>query len=270
MQGSQQEVTMQTRPWTVSEMIAQLDQQHNYVNDQIGNLWLKIDAYPVLLIFVPNCVPRLSFPAELQVMDGGNAVLQFRCSVPGHWLQLLALQPHKPKWVSVSKHIVQKQHIVWHGTISYPRVEVWIECQPRNEHCWSCNNWWQEPDTAALQQARQLPMNSNDRLGYCSKHETTWDETTVYTTIKQLRCSRTEMYMWELWIIITTFLSSWPDPMNNLRKVLAVGLPISNLRIFSCRASSSSFLCRAAWRRTVAQRRRGEGAGSQARGAGGG
>jgi hypothetical protein len=36
------------------------------------------------------------------------------------------------------------------------------------------------------------------------------------------------------------FLSSWPDPMNNLRKVLAVGLPISNLRIFSCRASSSA------------------------------
>jgi hypothetical protein len=154
MQGSQPEVTMQTRPWTVSEMIAQLDNQHNYVNDHIGKLWPKIDAYPVLLIFVPNCVPRLSFPAELQVMDGGNAVLQFRCPVPGHWLQLLALQPHKPKWVSVSKHIVQKQHFVCHGTISYPRVGVWIECQPRNEHCWSCNNWWQEPDTAVLQQAQ--------------------------------------------------------------------------------------------------------------------
>jgi hypothetical protein len=122
MQGSQQEVAIQTRCWTVSEIIAQLDQQQNYANEHIGKTaTVKIDAYPVFLIFVPNCIPRLSFPAELQVMDGRNAVLHIRCPVPGHWLQLLALQPRKTNWVSISKQIVQKQHFGWHGTLLIPK-----------------------------------------------------------------------------------------------------------------------------------------------------
>ena len=50
----------------------------------IGKMGLLMHAYPVLLVFVPDCIPRLPFPAELQVMYGRDAVLQLGCPVPGY------------------------------------------------------------------------------------------------------------------------------------------------------------------------------------------
>lgn len=75
---------------------------------------------------------------------------------------LLLCNHAKQKWDAISEQRVQNQSFEWHGTISYPRVGVWIKSQPCNKHRWSCNSRWQEPDTGIIQKAQ---------LGEIAPHE---------------------------------------------------------------------------------------------------